>query len=72
MGGFATGRLGWYGRSRMGNGEEGSTVPRVVAVICEDRSVLVVAPMEVQNWEEGSDKQINNKLKKYLYGRPQG
>ena len=47
MGGFATGRLGGYGRSRMGNGEEGSRVPGAVAVICEERSFVVVAPMEV-------------------------
>ena len=63
---------GYESRTSVGNGEEGSRVPRALAVISEERSVVVVAPMEVQNWEEGSDKQINNKLKKYLYGRPQG
>ena len=47
VGVFSTGRLGWYGRSRMGNGEEGSRVPGAVAIICEDMSVVVVAPMEV-------------------------
>ena len=56
----------------MGNGEEGSTVPRVVAVICEDRSVLVVAPMEVQNGEECWDKQINSPLTKIFVRWAQG
>ena len=63
VGGFATSRLGWYERSKMWNGEEGSRVPGAVAVIWEERSVVVVAPMEVQNGEEGWEA-INSKLTK--------
>ena len=48
VGGYATGRLGWYGRSIMWNGVEGSRFLRAVAIICEERSIVVVAPMEVQ------------------------